>query len=64
MTITFSRYIEPAREAVVADGKGSPKPPSHVWHAADPPFKGYQPLPTDGYHQSTSLDAVVIDNGT
>ncbi|KAL9632514.1 MAG: hypothetical protein Q9164_005270, partial [Protoblastenia rupestris] len=60
MTITYSRYIQPTLDTT--DGKRSPKPPPRIWHAIDPPFKGYQSLPTDAYTQSTPHDAIVIDN--
>ena len=47
-----------------ASGRSSPKPPGKVWQASEPPFKGYQSAPTEGYQHSSSSTAIVIDNGT
>ncbi len=63
MTITYERYVEPAIGSDVANGKRSPKPPPQIWHAVDPPFKGYRPAPSEAYPQSNDGTAIVIDNG-
>ena len=63
MTITYTRYVEPLLGADATNGKRSPKPPPRIWQAIDPPFKGYQPAPSDAYQQSSRDTAVVIDNG-
>ena len=64
MTITYSRYVEPVLASDATNGKRSPKPPPRIWHAIDPPFKGYQLAPSAGYQQSSRDIAIVIDNGT
>ena len=64
MTIIYSRYVEPVLASEATSGKRSPKPPPRIWHATDPPFKGYQPAPSEGYQQSSRDTAIVIDNGT
>ena len=64
MTITYSRYVEPVLASDATNGRRSPKPPPRVWHAIDPPFKGYQPAPSEAFQQSNSDTAIVIDNGT
>ena len=63
MTITSTRYVEPVLASEVASGKRSPKPPPHIWYAVEPPFKGYQPVPSEAYPQSGANTAIVIDNG-
>lgn len=63
MTITYTRYVEPLPSADATNGKRSPKPPPRIWQAIDPPFKGYQPAPSEAYQQSSRDTAVVIDNG-
>ena len=63
MTITYTRYVEPPLDADATNGKRSPKPPPRIWQAIDPPFKGYQPAPSEAYQQSSRDTAVVIDNG-
>lgn len=45
------------------NGRRSPKPPPRTWNAIDPPFRGYQALPTDSYSQTSSNDPIIIDNG-
>ncbi|KAL2038685.1 hypothetical protein N7G274_008443 [Stereocaulon virgatum] len=64
MTIIYSRYVEPVLTSEATSGKRSPKPPPRIWHAIDPPFKGYQPAPSEGYQQSSCDTAIVIDNGS
>ncbi|KAG8530053.1 uncharacterized protein KY384_005535 [Bacidia gigantensis] len=64
MTITYSRFIQPADGPDTAEGKRTPKPPPRIWHAIEPPFKGEQPLPTNAYSQSSRSDAIIIDNGS
>ncbi|KAL9104631.1 MAG: hypothetical protein Q9163_000435 [Psora crenata] len=64
MTITSTRYIQSALAPESTNGKRSPKPPPRIWHAIEPPFKGYQPLPTDAYAHTSADDAIVIDNGS
>jgi actin-related protein 5 len=63
MTITSIRYLGPANADVQVVQNGSAKPPPRVWQAIDPPFKGYQPPPSEGYEQSSGDTAIVIDNG-
>ena len=63
MTITYSRYVQPSVPVENGDGNRSPKPPSKIWQAAEPPFRGYQELPTDSYSQTSSNDPIIIDNG-
>ncbi|KAL8820674.1 MAG: hypothetical protein Q9223_001167 [Gallowayella weberi] len=63
MTITSARYIDAGPSTNLSDIRFSPKPPPHVWSAAEPPFRGYQPPPTEGYAQSSRRTAIVIDNG-
>ncbi|KAL8705154.1 MAG: hypothetical protein Q9201_001721 [Fulgogasparrea decipioides] len=62
MTITATRYVDTVTLSSRSDTRLSPKPP-RIWHAAGSPFKGYQPPPIDGYPQSSSNTAIVIDNG-
>ncbi|KAL8661944.1 MAG: hypothetical protein Q9202_005145 [Teloschistes flavicans] len=63
MTITSTRYISGAPVSGRGDTRFEPKPPERVWQATESPFRGYQPLPTDGYARSSSKTAIVIDNG-
>lgn len=63
MTITSTRFLEPPVADVRVLQNGSAKPPERIWHAVDPPFKGYQPPPSEGYEESSSNTAIVIDNG-
>ncbi|KAL8917718.1 MAG: hypothetical protein Q9208_007770 [Pyrenodesmia sp. 3 TL-2023] len=63
MTVISARYVDAGSSQDRPDRRISPKPPSRIWHAAEPPFRGYQPLPTDGYARSSSDTAIVIDNG-
>ena len=64
MTITSSRYVEPVLAAETTNCKRSPKPPPEIWYAIEPPFKGYQPFPSEAYSRSGTDTAIVIDNGT
>ncbi|KAL8672120.1 MAG: hypothetical protein Q9168_003394 [Polycauliona sp. 1 TL-2023] len=63
MTIISARYINKSASAVQSDIRLSPKPPPQVWSSIEPPFKGYQSPPSDGYKQSSRTTAIVIDNG-
>ena len=63
MTITYSRYTEPQSAFGENHIIRPAKPPPRIWHAIDPPFKGYQAAPSDGYQQSDGDTAIVIDNG-
>lgn len=63
MTITSTHYLESTFTSATAQGVGAP-PPARIWHATDPPFKGYQPPPSSAFEQSTAETAIVIDNGT
>jgi len=38
--------------------------PAKIWHASDPPFKGYQAPDPSGWQKSNTDTAIVIDNGT
>ncbi len=64
MTINSVRYLDPANSSNTGIDKHEPKPPAQIWHAVEPPFKGYQPPPMEGYYQSSSESAIVIDNGS
>ncbi|MCJ1243166.1 Nuclear actin-protein involved in chromatin remodeling [Trapelia coarctata] len=64
MTISSVRVYEPASSFAQTSGRSSPKPPPRVWYASDPPFKGYQPAPSEGYQHSSTSTAIVIDNGS
>ncbi|KAL8729965.1 MAG: hypothetical protein Q9166_004410 [cf. Caloplaca sp. 2 TL-2023] len=63
MTVTSARYIDAGSSSEHSDIRLSPKPPPRVWTATEPPFKGYQAPPSDGYVQSSRNTAIVIDNG-
>ena len=63
MTITSSRYVEPILASKATNNKKSPKPPSRIWYAIEPPFKGYQPAPSEAYARAGAETAIVIDNG-
>ena len=41
----------------------APKPSPKLWPSTEPPFKGYRAAPSEGYKQSSSETAIVIDNG-
>ncbi|MCJ1428396.1 Nuclear actin-protein involved in chromatin remodeling [Sticta canariensis] len=60
MTITATRYLEPVLSFTPAVAA---KAPGRIWHATDPPFKGYQPPPSDAFEQTSNETAIVIDNG-
>ena len=64
MTITSARYIEPSLASDGNNGKKTPIPVSRIWHAVDPPFKGYQPAPSEAHQQGPADTVIVIDNGT
>ena len=63
MTITSSRYVEPILASEATNGKKSPRSPQRLWYAVEPPFKGYQPTPSEAYAQSGADTAIIIDNG-
>jgi actin-related protein 5 len=63
MTITSTRFLGPHIADFHALQNGSARPPERIWHAIDPPFKGHQPPPSEGYEESSSDTAIVIDNG-
>lgn len=63
MTITGTRYLASICTSGTAQGIGAP-PPARIWHATDPPFKGYQPPSSFASEQVTAETAIVIDNGT
>ncbi|KAL9604385.1 MAG: hypothetical protein Q9219_000573 [cf. Caloplaca sp. 3 TL-2023] len=63
MTILSSRYIDSSSSRNQFDQKSSPKLPKRIWQAAESPFKGYQPIPSEGYAESSKNTAIVIDNG-
>ena len=60
MTIIATRYLEPVLSFTPAVAV---KAPDRIWHATDPPFKGYQPPPSDAFEQTSNETAIVIDNG-
>lgn len=63
MTITTSRYLEPVLAFTPAQGAVAGAIPARIWHATDPPFKGYQPPPSDAFEQTSNETVIVIDNG-
>ncbi|KAL8720408.1 MAG: hypothetical protein Q9225_002728 [Loekoesia sp. 1 TL-2023] len=63
MTIISTRYTDAGLSRSRFERRLSPKPPTRIWHAAESPFRGVQPLPSDGYAQSSGSTAIVIDNG-
>lgn len=63
MTITTTRYLEPLLDFSPVPGAVAAKAPAQIWHATDPPFKGYQPPPSDAFEHTTNKTAIVIDNG-
>ena len=63
MTINSVRVLEPVTSFTRTSGRNSPKPPPRIWQASEPPFKGLQAVPSQGYGQSSASTAVVIDNG-
>ena len=63
MTITSVRVLEPVEVVAKGSGRTSPKPPPRVWAAGEPPFRGYQAPPSDGYRQGDGGTALVVDNG-
>lgn len=63
MTVTSSRFLNGHGIAEIPSGRKSPKPPPQIWYAAEPPFKGSQPAPSEAYKQTTKDTIIVIDNG-
>ena len=63
MTIDSVRTFEQVASSKLSSGRNTPKPPPQVWNAVEPPFKGYQPPPVEGYQHSSASTAIVIDNG-
>ncbi|KAI4212753.1 MAG: hypothetical protein LQ351_004646 [Letrouitia transgressa] len=63
MTINSIRYTDPEQSSTRRAGRLSPKPPPKLWSPVDPPFRGIQALPTEGYKHSSGDTAIVIDNG-
>ncbi|KAI4174084.1 MAG: hypothetical protein LQ343_002530 [Gyalolechia ehrenbergii] len=63
MTIIHTRYTDAVPSKGHFDRRLSPKPLLRVWPAAESPFRGYQPLPVDGYAQTSRDTPIVIDNG-
>lgn len=63
MTIDSVRTLDEVTSSKSSSGGNTPKPPPRVWNAVEPPFKGYQPPPVQGYQHSSAATAIVIDNG-
>jgi len=63
MTITSTRYLEPVSRSKSVLEKDEIKPPQRLWPSVEAPFKGYHAAPSEGYKQSSSDTAIVIDNG-
>ena len=63
MTIDSVRTVEQVTSSKFSSGRNSPKPPPRIWNAVEPPFKGYQAPPVEGYQHSSAATAIVIDNG-
>ncbi len=63
MTITSSRYLEPISRSKTVLERNDVKPPPRLWPSVEAPFKGYHAAPSEGYKQSSSDTAIVIDNG-
>ncbi|KAF2834738.1 actin-like ATPase domain-containing protein [Patellaria atrata CBS 101060] len=54
-----------ANDAPPQSGRNSPKPPPvKLYSVKEPPFKGFQPVDTEGYEKSSPSTAIVIDNGS
>ena len=64
MTITYARVLERNSNQDGINGRKDPKPPPRIWYAAEPPFKGQQPVSSDAYKQTNKDTVIVIDNGT
>ncbi|MCJ1306682.1 Nuclear actin-protein involved in chromatin remodeling [Agyrium rufum] len=64
MTIESVRVFDAVSSHNGMSQRINPKPPSQVWQAPDPPFKGYRAPPKDGYAKSSPTTAIVIDNGS
>ncbi|EDU51128.1 actin [Pyrenophora tritici-repentis] len=45
-------------------GRNPPKPPPKLWSVSEPPFEGFRAVDKDGWAQSNSETAIVIDNGS
>ncbi|KAL9615283.1 MAG: hypothetical protein Q9167_000254 [Letrouitia subvulpina] len=63
MTINSIRYTDSEQSSNRRVGRLSPKPPPKLWSPIDPPFRGVQALPSEGYKHSSAETAIVIDNG-
>jgi actin-related protein 5 len=63
MTISTTRIFEPDSRNGHESGESTPRAALPVWLAKDFPFKGYTEPPVEGYAQSNSSTAIVIDNG-
>lgn len=63
MTIDSVRTLEQVTSSKLYTGRDTSKPPPRIWNAVEPPFKGYQPPPVEGYRHSSAATAIVIDNG-
>ena len=56
--------VKPGDGASILGQRPLKQPPSKIWHANEPPFAGYKPAESQGYKQSNSETAIVIDNGS
>ena len=63
MTITNVRYLEAPVSFTPTPGSVASKSPGRLFHATEPPFKGYQPPPSEAFEQSSNETTIVIDNG-
>lgn len=56
--------VHATEDAQAHTGQNPPKlPPSKIWQASEPPFEGFKPAEPQGYRQSRSDTAIIIDNG-
>ena len=63
MTINSVRYLDTVDSVKCQNEIHEAKLPLRIWHAIEPPFKGKQPAPAEGYKRSTNETVIVIDNG-
>lgn len=63
MTITSIEPIYRNRLPDSAPHRDGPFEQPQLWNVVEPPFQGFRELPTEGYNQTTTETAIVIDNG-
>ena len=60
MTITSQNYLDSVETETLSQGDGSF---NQIWHAMEPPFKGFQMPASDGLPSASPDAAIIIDNG-